>query len=328
MAKNYNVSIQENEGAENEIAVLRVASASKNSQSQFYPSPVRVSGLAIGELHKKMLEKLKLHKIDAVTLNLTLKLANDKSINFTDAASLASFDTQVSSLTSLVSLKWNFLFNSDEQDHLHSVYVRISERPNPAMLLQKAMSLSSEELESFDREALASISCRVDFFDGRFSNELLAVVSEWVASLPKAEPTFGLVKWLDEHEEDIGRFVVGVSPCVCLAALAAIWVTYVPDQIAGSLRYGIAWLLLSGIAFYFSRYIAILLMKFFAKNISRMNSVPVFDITAGDRQKLTKFLAKSHRASIYAGGSALTYGFLKGIGLWLASSLIPWIVKL
>lgn len=328
MTKNYNVSVVEDDDSGSGLAVLRVASASKNSQSQFYPTPVRVSGSSIGELHKQMLEKLKLHSIDNVSLNLTLKLANDKSISFADAESLVNFDTKISSLTSLVSLRWQFIFNSDGDDHLHSVYVRISERPNPAMLLQRAMSLSSEDLESFDREAMASISCRVDFFDGRFSGELLALVSGWVASLPKAEPTLGLVKWLDDNENMIGRFVVGVSPSICLAALAGIWLSYIPAELSGSTKIAVAWLLLSGICFFFARYVALTLMKFFAKHITKMNSVPVFDITAGDQQRLTKFLATSHRSSLLAGGSALLYGLLKGVGIWLSSSLLTAFFKL
>lgn len=317
----FQVSVMNDGTAHNELAVLRIASASKNSQSQFYPEQARVSGQSLGDLNRKMTAKLKLHGITA-TLALTLKLANDKTIVFANMDRLLTFDTEIDAITSLVTMKWQFIFNSEGEDHLHSVYLRVGERPNPAMLFQRVMSRSSDDMESIDREGLAPISCRVDFFDGRFSSELLTVVSEWVAALPKAEPTLGLAKWLNNHENTIGRYVVGVSPSICLAASAGLWLTVVSPEITQSVRGGVAWLIASAICFYFSRYISLTLMKIFASNITKMNAVPVFDITAGDRQRLTKFLAKSHRSMITASATAIAYGVLKGVGLWFASYVI------
>jgi hypothetical protein len=47
--------------------------------------------------------------------------------------------------------------------------------------------------------------------------------------------------------------------------------------------------------------------------------VPVFDITAGDKQKLTKFLSRTHRSSIWASISALLYGAMKAVGFYFAT---------
>lgn len=244
---NFQVSVMKDGTTDNELAVLRIASASKNSQSQFYPQQVRVSGQSLGDLNRKMLAKLKLHSIDAVTLSLTLNLANDKTVVFADMERLLSFDTEIDAITSLVSMRWQFIFKNEEEEHIHSVYLRVSERPNPAMILQRVMSQSPDDIESFDKEAFAPISCRVDFFDGRFSGELLTVVSEWVAALPKAEPTLGCAKWLNAHVNALGTYVIGVSPSICLAASAGLWLTIASPEITQSIRVGVAWLIATAI---------------------------------------------------------------------------------
>ena len=64
------------------------------------------------------------------------------------------------------------------------------------------------------------------------------------------------------------------------------------------------------------------LMQIFASSIRKMNAVPVFDITAGDRQRLIKFLAKSRKSMLNASAAALAYGVLKGVGLWFSSYVI------
>lgn len=324
--RDFQVSLMSDDSSQNELTVLKVASASKNSQSQFFSDPVRVTGASLADIHRKMIAKLKLHSIDAVTLSLSLKLANDKTIVFADVNQLQSFDAKVDSLTSLISMRWQFIFNNEGEDHLHSVYLRISERPNPAMLLQRAMTLSSDDLENFDKEAMAPISCRVDFFDGRFSGELLSVVSEWVAALPKAEPTFGWVKWIDHHEGAIGNYVVGISPSICLAASVGVWLAVIPMELTQDLRFCVVWLIGTAICYFFSRYLSLALMRAFARNISRMNAVPVFNITSGDQQRLTKFLAKSHKSSLVAMLAAILYGGLKGVGLWFASYMLRAVV--
>lgn len=317
--KDFHVTVTHDDESNTELAVLRIASASQNSQSQFYPKAVRVNTAALSDLHWKIVSKLRLHQIDSVQVTVSLQLANDKTITFADIDQAMSFDTRITATTSSVSLRWQFLFCADGKEHLHSVYVRVGEKPNPAMLIQRAMSLSSEDLESFDKEAMAPVSCRVDFFDGRFSGELLSVVSEWVAALPKAEPTFGLIRWLDDREALIGSYVVAVTPMIALAASIGLWLHMVPEDKAESLRTALAWAMGTGIAFLMSRHISWILMRAFAKHISRMNAIPVFEITSGDRQRLTKFLAKSHKSTIFAIATAIFYGFLKGMGIWLAA---------
>jgi hypothetical protein len=270
----FQVSMVHDEHAISAPTVLKIASASQNSQSQFYPDPVRVSRAALGDLNRKLREKLSLHQVTDTRLDASIKLTNNRSITFTDVDGLVNVDTEIDALTSLVTLKWQFLFCQQGKEHLHSVYVRIAEKPNPAMLFHKAMTLSMDDLESFDKESMAPVTCRVDFLDGRFSTELLAVVSEWVASLPKAEPTFGLVKWLDAHEHDIGEYVVNFTPAIWLAASIGIWLGVLSPENSQTVRSAVAWILFTGLMFFFVRYTSLTLMRWFARNITRMNAEP------------------------------------------------------
>ena len=221
-------------------------------------------------------------------------------------------------------MKWSFVFDPDGggNEHLHSVYVRMSERPNPGVMLQKFLSSHNDDLDSLDGEAFAPIACKIDFLDGRFSIELLAVVSEWVNSLPKAVPTFGIAKKLEKREDKITHFIYGTFPAAAIVAYVALWMLYLPTYMTSSTRNAAAWILGGGVVYLLSRHFAMFLNRLIERSLKRICSVPVFQVTAGDNQRISTFLAKSQKSMIALIAGALVYGFFKAIGLYLAGKLI------
>lgn len=323
MSNNFEVSVSTNDDSRN-LTVLRIASAAKNSATQFYPERVQVSLNSLIELNRKIREKLRLHKILTVQTAITVQFESDKTVTFADFDDFKEHDVKTDALTNLLSLKWSFIFDSADGggEHVHSIYVRISERPNPGLIFQKFFSGHSEDIDSLDNEVFSPIVCKIDFLDGRFSGELQSVVTEWVSALPKAAHTFELINWLNKNERGITLFISGTFPIVVILGYVGIWFGIVPLYISNSVRYAAAWILGGGAVFLTAKYIADLLNKFFIKRIHRICNIPVFDITAGDGNRITKFMAKSQSSMFSLASAAIFYGIFKGFGLYLAAQII------
>ena len=221
-----------------DLRVLRIASASKNSVTQSYGERAQVSLESIKDLHKKIVEKLRLHRIDEVHALISMEFENDRSITFNSIEDFARFDFKIEQCANMLAMKWSFIFDvgADGGEHMHSIYVRISERPNAGLIFQKIFSRHNEDIESFDNEIFAPISCKVDFMDGAFSTEVLAVVTGWVRALPVAESSLGIVNWLKQHDRQVTSFIKGTFPVLATLAYVGIWLGKIDSEFTNSTK--------------------------------------------------------------------------------------------
>jgi len=318
--KDLNITVVSEEQTRN-LTVLRIASAAGNRETQCYPERVQVSLKALVDLNRKLVDKLRLHKIVDVQLAISLQFENDRTVSYNSLESLQRYDLSTGQCTYLVTMKWSFIFdvNGDGREHMHSIYVRISERPNAGLIFQKILSKSSEDIDSLDNDAFSPITCAIDFVDARFGAEIFSVVNDWARALPKAEATFGFVNWLRKHSDRITFFVRGTLPFVAVLGYVGIWLGVLPEETSRSVRVATAWILGGGAIFLVSRSIAAELINVFEKQLRKICNVPVFDITSGDSNKITKYMAKSQRSLINLAAAGLTYGVFKVIGLYLAT---------
>jgi hypothetical protein len=244
MSNDYKVSLvaaQENFNT----TVLRIVSAAKNSITQFYTEKVLIDAKAIESLNRKIIDKLKLHYINDINLSASIQFENNRTANFDSIDQICKADFNNDSLTQLIVLKWTFIFDSSGEGakNLHSIYVRISEGPNPGMVIQKLLSSRNEDLESLDNEAFAPIVCKVDFMESRFSNEILSITTEWVKALPKAEPISNIINWLRKYERNIDVFTSRTFPTVVVFAYIGVWLGIISNNYSASVKYASAWVL-------------------------------------------------------------------------------------
>jgi hypothetical protein len=304
--------------------VLTIVSPSRNSTTQFYSERVQVSQPAIENLNQKLIDKLRLHRINPVRANFAIQFANDRTVNLDSVEKFCSLDTKVDHLTQILTARWTFVFDPDGNgdDHVHSIYVRVCERPNPGVIFQRMLSNRNEDHDALDGEAFATVSCKIDFFEGRFSSELLAVVTEWVKALPKAEPSFGAARWLRKYSDPITSFIYGTFPSMVVLSSLGIWIGFLPTEMTNSIKSAVAWILLTNVAFLLARYGAKTFNRVLERNLRRICDVPVFQITSGDNNKMTRYLATSHRSIYNLIFSGLGYGALNTIGGYLVTVLI------
>ena len=304
--------------------VLTIASPAQNSVTQLYPERVQVSAIAIESLHRKLSEKLRLHQISVVKADFSIKFENDRTIAIDSIESFCKLDNEIDLLTYVVNARWSFVFDpfGEGDKHIHSISVRVSERPNPGLIFQKVFSGRSEDLDSLDGEAFAPVSCKVDFLESRFSTELLVVVTEWVNSLPKAETTFDIARWLNKHSEGIAKFIYGTFPPLAMMAAIGVWMVFLPSSMNTSIKIGVSWVVFCGAVFLLAKYFAQAINRLFEKQLQKICNVPVFLITSGDKNRMTKYLAKSQSSLWTLAAGGFVYGAFKSIGLWLVSRLI------
>ena len=304
--------------------VLTIASPARNSVTQLYPARVQVSGASVEDIDRKLTQKLELHQIDQIHTSFSIGYANDRTEVSESIKHFRTQDRKVDLLTNVLTLKWSFVFDSSGhgEDQLHSVVIRISERPNAGMVFQRLASGHTEDMDSLDGEMFAPVFCKVDFLENRFSSELLAVVTEWVSALPRAEPTFGVIPWLWRRSESIVDLVNGTFPSIAMIGALGIWMAYLPEWMTSSIKVAVAWMMLSGVVFLFARYIALHLGRMFERHLGRICAVPIFQITAGDSNRMTKYLAKSHKSMFALAVAGLAYGVFEAIGVFLGGVLV------
>ncbi len=317
------LSVIAEEPGNSDIAVLRITSAAKNTMTQAYGARVQVSSAAIRDLDQKLAEKLRLHGIRDVRVSLSMQLDGDKTIDFASLQDLDRYDLKTKYCTNLLTIKWKFVFDSEDSgNQLHSVYVRVSERPNPGLLFQRVFSRHTEDLESLDNDLLAPIICKVDFFDGRFSGELLALVEDWVKALPRVEPAIGIANWLRKHDDSLIAFIKMTLPVGAILAYVGYWIGLAELDSSSNLKVASAWVL-GGIAlFAVMQYLGEILGAVFARTIMRLSNVPVFNFTTGDSNKISVYVAKTQKSLIVLAASALIYGAFQAIGLNLGKHVL------
>ena len=307
-----------------EMTILKIASASRNTSSQLYPERIQVSRLQLEDLDKKIRRKLQLHGIDDVDTDGTLHFASDRIEGFRDFSDFMAYDLKIDNLTESLAFKWSFLFDSTNSGtlHLHSIYIRFADAPTPGVLLQKMLSARAEDAEGIEPDLFSPVVCKLDFADNRFSSELFAVLTDWVKAQPRVEPTFGFVFKLRQYSSQITRFIESTLPTLAALAYVGIWLGLLPDSVSSSTKYAVAWMLGGSAVFLLSRYASGALGRLLERHIRRVTLAPVFQLTSGDNNRITKYLARSQRSAITLVATGLVYGLSQGIGLYLASKVL------
>nr|WP_319566493.1 hypothetical protein [uncultured Rhodoferax sp.] len=184
------------------------------------------------------------------------------------------------------------------------------------------LSTRTDDLERPDGDIFSPIARKLDFADSRFSSEILTLVTEWVEAQPRAETAFGFVKWLAKRGNTIKSFISNTLPPLVVLAYVGAWLGYIPHVLTNSTKYSAAWVLGGCALFLLTRYVATLINTVFDRHMRQISIVPMFQVTAGDRNKMTKYMAKSQKSVVVLAVGGLIYGFFKAIGIYLASLVL------
>ncbi len=265
-----------------------------------------------------------MHGIKDLESQVSLHFANDRVENFDSFDSFLKYDFKVDPLTESLGIKWSFIFDSTGvgNPHLHCVSLRFADFPAPGALLQRMLSSRAGDQDESDPDFLAPTVCKLDFADNRFATELFSVVSDWIKAQPRVEPAFGFMLKLKSYEDSIRKFIENTLPTIALLAYLGIWLGLLPENISNSVKYSVAWMIGGGAVFLLARYIAVGLAAILGKNIRRMSLVPIFQLTSGDSNRITRYIARSQKSAMVLIATGLLYGLSQGLGVYLASKIL------
>jgi len=320
--KKHSLSIISEE-PNSDLTVLKIASASRNSSSQLYGDRILLTIPNIQDLHKKIKQKLNLHGIKDLESSCSLQFKSDRVENFDSIDSFLQYDFKLESLTESLAIKWTFIFNSMEagNPHLHCVSLRFADFPAPGALLQRMLSARAGDNDEQDPDFFAPTVCKLDFADNRFATELFSVVSGWIKAQPRVEPAFEVINQIKNYEDLIRSFIENTLPIVALFAYLGVWLGLLPEQISTPVKYSVAWMIGGGAIFLLANYISKAVARIIGKNIRRMSLVPIFQLTSGDTNQITRYIARSQKSAYVLIATGVMYGLSQGFGLYLASKI-------
>ncbi|MCB1326510.1 MAG: hypothetical protein H7A21_06200 [Spirochaetales bacterium] len=174
----------------------------------------RTIGLAdLESLNGKVINKLKIHSIDAIIPSVSVDFRRGDVVEFGDWAQFSTFDWKVAESIRSITIKWDFMLDLPGYaiPQRHTLTVIITSVPKPSHLMRAILSTDSEDLDNLD-VGMAPVMARVDFINSVLSHELLALVADWHEGLivPKAWNPF-LVK-LREWSHWIRRIIQYSTP--------------------------------------------------------------------------------------------------------------------
>lgn len=200
--------------------------------------------------------------------------------------------------------------------------MRFAETPAPGAFLQKMLSTRAIDADDVEPDFFAPTVCRLDFADSTFADELFALVGDWIKAQPKAEPAFDLITKIIKFDELIERTVNLSIPAMAIITYVGIWLGMLPNETTSSVKNAVAWAL-GGIAVLItSQYIAATFNRFINKSIRKIALIPIFRITSGDNNRVTRYLAKSQKSTIALIATGVTYGISQGAGVFFAKKIL------
>lgn len=199
--------------------------------------------------------------------------------------------------TDRVVMRWAVNTLVDGQPNELSVTVRISNPMNPLLFLQAALSKSPGDVDNLEFE-MGSTCVTVDGADQGFADEVFLRIQNWINARKKAYPVFELhtfyLKW-DWWFQQINHSLLPLL----LILITSIYIQRL-DPI-GFFAYSPA--LFGG--FMVLRSFGMKLDEVMEKWARRAGYLPIFEITNGDSDHLTKLVASSKNSVLKLGASAL-----------------------
>lgn len=183
-------------------AVFYSVLAKPDSMTRLYNRNVVIEIEDIYSLNERINEKLRSYQDAGYLINVTIRYANGKLINFSNWTSFDEYKWTENEPISSIVITWEFnavlpYINNPQR---HTLMVKMSNRLRPEEMLHLVLTGKIEEIGDIDNDFFPVVA-RVDFVDRMFGNELLNLVEEWDKGLkdfPVHHPKFML--FLKKHK--------------------------------------------------------------------------------------------------------------------------------
>ena len=170
-----------NENIQNVSAALALLHGKSDSLCRLFRKEIFVAKKDLKALNDMIIEKLSLHKIDAITTTLDITFSNKRILTFKSWLEFESYDFEkINSPTKSVFIQWDFFASLDhfKVPQRHTVSVRISSTPKPSDFFKVLLSGGFDEAHDLDIQS-CTMMCKVNFVNNTLAEELVNVVENW-----------------------------------------------------------------------------------------------------------------------------------------------------
>lgn len=299
-----------------------------DSTQQMFKRRVHVNVEAIHDLHGQMIEKLRNHRIEGMIATADVSFEDKTSLEFGSWAEFEQHRWTSPKVTREVRLRWEFLVTVDgyEVPQRHTVTVKLSPHLKPIEVMRAVLSKDPSEADSFEIESVP-IFCRVDFVNHILSKELLALVDEWVHSLPQPDVESSWFSWFEEHANLFCSLIRYSAPM--LGALAALFCLSLVAPLGNDSESPLTkaytvliaqWAFISLLSLYVIDKSSGFIAGKAYQSIQKYGTFRMFNLTNGDNdsaQKLVRRNKKQIRNFLISSGFSLTINVIGGVIVYL-----------
>jgi len=299
-----------------------------DSTQQMFKRRVHVNIAAIHDLHGQMVEKLRNHRVEGMIATADVSFEDKTSLEFGTWAEFEQHRWTSPKVTREVRLRWEFLVTVDgyEVPQRHTVTVKLSPHLKPIDVMRAVLSKDPSEADSFEIESVP-IFCRVDFVNHILSKELLALVDEWVHSLPQPAVENSWFSWFEERANPFCTLIrysapllTALAALLCLSLVAPLGENPEAPLTKGYLVMIAQWAFVSLIILYVVDKSSGFIARKTFESIQKYGAFRMFKLTSGDdegEQKLAQRNKKQVRNFLISSGFSLLINIIGGVIVYL-----------
>lgn len=173
--------ILSNENIQNASALLALMHGKSDSICRLFNKEVIIDKNQLYQLNKKIIEKLSLNQVNAMTTSIDISLKNSTTISFKtwDEFEKNNWNSE-NSPTDTLFIQWDFFLNLNgfKIPQRHTLSLRISSSPNPSDFFKALINGGLDNSTNFDVK-IATMICKIDFINNTLAEELLHIVEVW-----------------------------------------------------------------------------------------------------------------------------------------------------
>lgn len=276
--------------------------AKPDTQIKIFKKPKLINYGDIISLNEQVQRKLVNHDTQTmmVQVNVLLENGDIKSFGTWDEFRATKWDT-ISVDTESISIVWdmNIKLPHYELPQRHTMKVRLGSPIKPNEFFQ--MMVTSDD-DSEIKQSIAPVICKVDFINSVISNELTLIVDNWYNCLKSTKPKSLFQKFISRFNQQVARiahYLVIIAGLFIAFYFFKLKVSSIANfQLDKALLIsGYLWIIITLATYFISNFIGGLVGQTVFKTIGKIEDLPLFDLTKGDKNELDNVISNNRKAT-------------------------------
>lgn len=278
--------------------VHRLINAKPESDLKLFWGDKKFNLSDLNELNRQIQEKNKNHSVVTNEVHVTIFLSDNHILEFNSWTSFENTNWETSPYTESITITWDmtFILPSHALPQQHTLKLKIGSPLKPSEMFEAILTKDDHDI----RKEVASAVCTINYVNPIICNELFGIVVEWYRALSTIYPENKLLSSVKNHPErfrTITHSIVLLGGVLCLLGITHVIISYFdfnyePRMI---IERTYQWLLISITVLYTFNLIGTALARWITTKFNKIESLPRFGITKGDKNRGDEIIRKNHK---------------------------------